>query len=128
VDERHTGIRIHPGRGCEAADKVFIERVAQKVAAHYVPPIGATSELTQDQAVEITMDKETADKDYIQPIVRIPFDIDCPGRLDRILNVFFLKGTNAQTRSASGHTLARKRTPMCFSRYCVRDLSCPCSV
>ena len=71
---------------------MFIERVAQKVAAHYVPPIGATSELTQDQAVEITMDEETADNDYIQPIERILFDINCSGRLDRILSAFFLKG------------------------------------
>jgi hypothetical protein len=88
VDERHTGIQFNPVADAQTPDKIFIGPVAQTVAAHHVPPIGGDLRTHQDQAVEITMDEEIANNDYIQPIARLLIEIDCPGRLDRILSAF----------------------------------------
>jgi hypothetical protein len=81
-----------------ALGMAFIERVEHKMATNYVPPFGATTELTQDQVRGITVQEDIATNASIQPNLRVVYELDCPKALARELSVEILEG-NTPRRS-----------------------------
>ena len=79
-------------------DQTFINRVAKKVAAYYVPSIALVKTITADQSIEVIAFEDIAnDQDTITPEVRILWEIDCAQSIYRTMSIVTKTG-----RSSSG--------------------------
>lgn len=73
-------------------DKAVVDRAAKKVAAGYAIPYAAVTQLTLNQYVDLVMDEDIADYAQIQPVARMLFELDCPGRLFHLLSTELVTG------------------------------------
>ncbi len=67
----------------------ILENTAQKVARHYMPPIGAAESIDADQSVAIMWYEEVANISNIEPHAKIFYELNCSERMIRELSIFF---------------------------------------
>jgi hypothetical protein len=67
----------------------ILENTAEKVARHYMPPIGAAEVMDADQSMQVTEYEEVANISSIEPHARIFYELNCPERMSRELSMYF---------------------------------------
>jgi hypothetical protein len=76
----------------------ILENTAQKVARHYIPPIGAAETIDADQSMQFIEYEEVANISNIEPHAKIFYELNCSERMLRELSIFFQ--LNGKTRSS----------------------------
>jgi hypothetical protein len=67
----------------------ILENTAEKVARHYMPPIGVAEVMDADQIMQVTEYEEVANISSIEPHARIFYELNCPERMFRELTMYF---------------------------------------
>jgi hypothetical protein len=76
-------------------DAAFVNRVAAKVAAHYVPAIAQVKTITLEQSIEFVAFEDIAnEQDAITPEMRILFEIDCAQSIYRTMSIVTKTGSS----------------------------------
>ncbi len=70
-------------------DGRILEKTAEKVAHHYVPPIAGVEATDFDQSIAITGYEEIANIGSIEPHAKIFYELNCPERMSRELSMYF---------------------------------------
>ena len=84
---------MYDTRGKDAA---FVNRVVNKVAAHYVPAIAQVKTITLEQSIEFVAFEEIAnEQDAVTPEARILWEIDCTQSMYRTLSVITKTGSSS---------------------------------
>jgi hypothetical protein len=100
-------------RAKDTMSKVNIGRVASKIAHYYIPPISTVQTLTHDQLYDTVMNEQVADEAEIQPRIRVLYELDCAGRLNREISMHINnKGHISSTDTTSEWKHAAPETPM----------------
>ena len=81
-------------------DGKLLQSVAQKQSRHYLPPYATVRNVTEKDLLSIIIHEEAANLDYIHAQVRIFYDLDCSGQMERELSTNYeLNGLSASTNN-----------------------------
>jgi hypothetical protein len=80
-------------------NKPLLDRVAQKIASHYIPPVARLRSVDQDQAITITSFEEIANDAAIRAYMRVLYEIDCSSKQVRELSIVTTTATSDRERA-----------------------------
>src|SRR5579871_400577 len=84
-------------------DKQFVGTVADRVGAHYLPPINSVEKIDSNQVMHMTVLEEIANERKVYPTMVILEQIDCKNLRSRYLSIrMYEKGTLASTTDQPG--------------------------
>jgi hypothetical protein len=88
--------------------KKIIKATAQKMEDYYVPPYALIDDVSVDVMLILVGSEQIANLSYIQPVSRMFYELNCPEKMYRELNISMLMV--ARTHQAFGNTLPQKAT------------------
>ena len=73
--------------------KKIIKATAQKMEDNYVPPYALIDDVSVDVMLILVGSEQIANLSYIQPVSRMFYELNCPGKMYRELNISMLSGS-----------------------------------
>lgn len=84
-------------------DKQFLKTVADRIKAHYVPPVNSVEKINSDQVMHMIVLEEVANERKVYPTMVILEEIDCKNLRSRYLSIRMYKnGTPTSTTDQPG--------------------------
>ena len=73
--------------------KKIIKATAQKMEDYYVPPYALIDDVSVDVMLILVGSEQIANLSYIQPVSRMFYELNCPEKMYRELNISMLSGS-----------------------------------